>query len=110
MNQPTAYPTNGQACPHCGYSAEMIRELNGRRPPCPGSILICNNCYGWSIFTDDLSLVKPSEADRFRVEMDGKGEMIREHARTMQAVAEDRMHRGFYRPQAPPEQPLKGTT
>lgn len=51
-------------CPTCGKGFAVHQPANGEDiTPQPGDVTVCAGCAGVAIFTDDLNLRLPVEAD-----------------------------------------------
>jgi hypothetical protein len=59
------YPTPESLCPACGYrmDASVIASLEDQ-PPRPGDISLCGRCGKVMIFSDDLTLRRPTALER----------------------------------------------
>jgi hypothetical protein len=47
-------------CPNCGKVLDAVTGVDHENAPVAGSVTICINCSGLSVFQDDLTLREPT--------------------------------------------------
>jgi len=51
-------------CPHCGYEVDAAASIGVTATPEPGDFMLCLDCGGWGIETDDSLIRLPSEEEQ----------------------------------------------
>ena len=67
-----SYQTPANICPHCGYRSDRASGAFDDLPsgPKPGNVSLCLNCGKAAIFTDNLSLRKPTAPEKAELSQD----------------------------------------
>lgn len=50
-------------CPYCGTSLDGAMNVDGPNAPDPGDVTVCLYCAGLAVFTDNLGLRFPTDAE-----------------------------------------------
>jgi hypothetical protein len=74
----------GATCPHCNRPVPLTAGADGEAAePEDGDVAICIKCGGWSVFTEDLQMRKPTEHEAREL---AKDEAVREADRAWRAM------------------------
>lgn len=75
------HPVARSRCPGCGHEVDRAGGMQDAEPPTPGAISICISCGYLSIFTEDLALRPPTEAELAEIRADTTAWPIIQRAR-----------------------------